>query len=114
MVRLRFADFTRVTRSHSLAEATAHTETILGTARGLLAAAMPLITDNGLTLLGLSLTNLQDDRAVQLALPFTPGSGPALDATLDAVRGRFGSRSLTRATQLGREPALSVPILPDP
>jgi len=114
MLRLRFADFTRVTRSHSLAEATAHTETILGTARGLLVAALPLIREKGLTLLGLSLANLQDDRAVQLALPFTAGSGPRLDATLDAVRGRFGSRSVTRATQLGREPALSVPILPDP
>ena len=113
VLRLRFADFTRATRSHSLVEATAHTETILGTARGLLAGAMPLITANGLTLLGLSLANLQDDRSVQLALPFHAGSGPALDTTLDAVRGRFGSRSLTRATQLGREPGLSVPILPD-
>ena len=36
VLRLRFADFTRATRSHTLAEATAHTETILATARGLL------------------------------------------------------------------------------
>jgi DNA polymerase-4 len=111
---LRFADFTRATRSHSLAEATGHTDTILDTARGLLAGALPMITERGLTLLGLSLSNLQDDRPIQLALPFTAGSGPALDAALDSVRGRFGSRSLTRATQLGREPAPSVPILPDP
>jgi DNA polymerase-4 len=113
VLRLRFADFSRVTRSHSLAEATAHTGTILGTARRLLTAALPMIRENGLTLLGLSLTNLQDDAAVQLALPFTAGSGPALDTALDSVRGRFGSRSLTRATQLGREPHLSVPLLPD-
>jgi DNA polymerase-4 len=72
-----------------------------------------MIGDKGLTLLGLSLSNLQDDGAVQLALPFGAGSGPALDATLDSVRGRFGSRSVTRATQLGREPGLSVPLLPD-
>ncbi|HZG91212.1 MAG TPA: DNA polymerase IV [Pseudonocardia sp.] len=113
VLRLRFADFSRVTRSHSLAEATAHTGTILGTARRLLTAALPMIRENGVTLLGLSLTNLQDDAAVQLALPFTAGSGPALDTALDSVRGRFGSRSLTRATQLGREPHLSVPLLPD-
>ena len=38
VLRLRFADFTRATRSHTLAQATAHTETILAAARGLLAA----------------------------------------------------------------------------
>ena len=113
VLRLRFADFTRATRSHSLAEATAHTETILGTARGLLAAAMPRIAGEGLTLLGISLANLQDDRAVQLALPFGPQSGPALDRTIDSVRDRFGTRAVTRATLLGHDPGLSVPLLPD-
>jgi DNA polymerase IV len=113
VLRLRFADFTRATRSHSLAEPTQHTATILRTARGLLDATLPMITDRGLTLLGLSLANLCDDRSVQLALPFGAGSGPALDTTLDSVRGRFGARSVTRATQLGREPHLSVPLLPD-
>jgi DNA polymerase-4 len=113
VLRLRFADFTRATRSHSLGEATGHTATLLDTARGLLAGALPMITDKGLTLLGISLANLQDDSAVQLALPFTAGSGPALDTALDSVRGRFGSRSVTRATQLGRETHPSVPILPD-
>jgi DNA polymerase IV len=114
VLRLRFADFTRATRSHSMPEPTEHTATILRTARGLLAEALPTITEKGNTLLGLSLSNLQDDRTVQLALPFAPGSGPSLDAALDSVRGRFGSRSVTRATQLGRDPGQSVPILPDP
>jgi DNA polymerase-4 len=75
---------------------------------------MPLIVERGITLLGLSLSNLQDDRSVQLALPLDAAAGPALDVALDSVRGRFGSRSVTRATQLGREPAPSVPLLPDP
>jgi DNA polymerase-4 len=114
VLRLRFADFTRATRSHSLAEATGHTETLLGTARGLLSGALPMITERGLTLLGVSLANLRDDRPVQLALPFGTVDGSSLDTVLDSVRGRFGSRSVTRATQLGREPAASVPILPDP
>jgi DNA polymerase-4 len=114
VLRLRFADFTRATRSHSLAEATGHTETLLGTARGLLSGALPMITERGLTLLGVSLANLRDDRPVQLALPFGTVDGSSLDTVLDSVRGRFGSRSVTRATQLGREPAPSVPILPDP
>ncbi len=114
VLRLRFADFTRATRSHSLAEATGHTETLLGTARGLLAEALPMITERGLTLLGVSLGNLQDDRPVQLALPFATVNGPTLDTVLDSVRSRFGSRSVTRATQLGRDPGPGVPILPDP
>ena len=70
VLRLRFDDFTRATRSHTLAEATGHTDTILVTARGLLVAAWPTIAERGLTLLGVSLAELHDDRFVQLALPF--------------------------------------------
>ncbi|PXY35949.1 DNA polymerase IV [Prauserella flavalba] len=113
VLRLRYADFTRVTRSHTIAEATAHTETILATARILLAAAMPTIEREGLTLIGVALTNLDDDGAIQLALPFDERSGGALDSTLDTVRDRFGAASVTRATLLGRDPGLSVPLLPD-
>ena len=108
VLRLRFADFTRATRSHTLPEATAHTQTILAAARGLLVAARPKITERGLTLLGVSLAELYDDRYVQLALPFEQRSGPALDRTLDSVRDRFGAQSVTRATQLGRSPGLTV------
>ena len=110
-LRLRFDDFTRATRSHTLAEATARTQTILATARGLLAAAMPMIKRQGLTLVGVALGNLEDDWAIQLALPFDRTS--ALDATLDEVRERFGSDAITRAVLLGRDPDLTVPLLPD-
>ncbi|MEJ3652500.1 DNA polymerase IV [Actinomycetes bacterium KLBMP 9759] len=113
VLRMRFADFTRATRSHTVAEATDHTETLLATARLLLADALPKITADGLTLLGVSFTNLQDDRSVQLALPFDHQSGRALDTTLDSVRDRFGSASITRAALLGRDQGLSVPLLPD-
>ncbi len=41
MLRLRFDDFTRATRSHTLPRATAHTPTILATVRGLLAVGRP-------------------------------------------------------------------------
>jgi DNA polymerase-4 len=110
-IRLRFDDFTRATRSHTLSEATAQTQTILATARGLLAAAMPMIERQGLTLIGAALGNLEDDRAIQLALPFN--RQPALDAVLDQVRDRFGSNAITRAVLLGRDQGLSVPLLPD-
>jgi DNA polymerase-4 len=112
-LRLRFDDYTRATRSHTLPEATARTEAILETARDLLLAARPSIEAQGLTLVGLTLGNLQDDAAVQLALPVDGEPARALDATLDDVRDRYGSAAITRAVLLGRDPGLSVPLLPD-
>ncbi len=63
--------------------------------------------------MGVAVTNLDDDRAVQLALPFDARSGAALDHALDDVRERFGSAAITRTVLLGRELAPSVPLLPD-
>ena len=113
VLRLRFDDFSRATRSHTLAEATVHTHTILATARDLMASATPLIQSQGLTLLGVSLSNLQDDGAIQLALPFDGAREMALDAALDDIRDRFGSTAITRAVLLGRDQGLTVPLLPD-
>jgi DNA polymerase IV len=112
-LRMRFDDFSRATRSHTLPEATAQTQTILATARGLLAAATPMIRRQGLTLVGVALANLHDDGAIQLALPFDRHRAGALDATLDELRDRFGSAAVTRAVLLGRDQGLSVPLLPD-
>ncbi|MDP9259075.1 MAG: DNA polymerase IV [Actinomycetota bacterium] len=113
VLRLRFADFTRATRSHTLPRATAGTGTILAAARGLLAAAMPLIESQGLTLVGIAVTNLDDERAVQLVLPFERDVEGALDAALDEVRARFGTGAVTRAVLLGRDQGMSMPLLPD-
>jgi DNA polymerase IV len=112
-LRLRFGDFSRATRSHTLLEATAQTEAILATARGLLAAAMPLVEERGITLLGVSLGNLMDGRAIQLALPFDRVRPNDLDAALDEIRDRYGSAAITRAVLVGRDPGLAVPLLPD-
>src|SRR6266568_2811751 len=70
VLRLRFGDFSRATRSHTLAQATAQTPIILGTARRLLATARPMIERRGITLVGIALANLDDDGAIQLMLPF--------------------------------------------
>jgi DNA polymerase IV len=113
VLRLRFDDFTRATRSHTLPQATAHTETILAVARGLLAAARPAIERRGLTLVGVAVGNLENADAVQLPLPFRPRDGLALDEAVDEVRERFGSAALTRAVLLGRDPGWSLPTLPD-
>ena len=113
VLRMRFDDFSRVTRSHTMPEASDHTETILRAARVLLATAMPMIQERGLTLVGLALTNLDDADAVQLTLPLEPRATATLDATLDDLRRRFGSAAVTRAALITRGEGLSVPLLPD-
>jgi DNA polymerase-4 len=113
VLRLRFDDFSRATRSHTLPRATAQTHTILTTARGLLATATPMIERQGITLVGVAVANLDNDDAVQLALPFDLRDSEALDAVLDEVRERFGSTAIVRAVLLGRKPGLTMPLLPD-
>ena len=112
VLRLRFADFTRATRSHTLSQATAQTQEILAAARDLLSASRPLIRAQGLTLVGVSVTNLEREDAIQLALSFDPRFDQ-LDAALDAVRDRFGSAAVTRAVLLHRHPGVVMPVLPD-
>ena len=113
VLRLRFDDFARATRSHTMPRATAQTPPILATMRGLVETARPMIEQRGLTLVGLSVGNLENDGVVQLVLPFARWSGGALDAALDDVRDRFGSLSVTRAVLLGRDQGMTVPMLPD-
>src|SRR5207248_240402 len=113
VLRLRFGDFSRATRSHTLSEASAHTETILAVGRGLLATALPMIQRQGITLIGVTLSNLSDDGAIQLALPFDRAGEYAINTALDKVRDRFGSAAITRAVLLGRHQGQSVPLLPD-
>jgi DNA polymerase-4 len=111
VLRLRFDDFSRATRSRTLSDATAQTRAILAAARALLTTAAPMIESRGLTLVGVALTNLEDDAASQLAFPLDRQR--TLDATLDDLCERYGSAAITRAVLLGRDEGLSVPLLPD-
>lgn len=113
VLRLRFDDFSRATRSHTLPQPTAHTRVILATARWLLVGATPAIERRGITLVGLALANLDDDDAVQLGLPFGRHRAIELDGALDEVRERYGSDAVTRAVLVGRDPGISMPLLPD-
>jgi DNA polymerase-4 len=112
-VRIRFEDFGRITRSHTLPAPTSHTETVLDVARTLLRDAMPLIAEKGCTLVGLSIGNLCNDPPSQLVLPFSRHETEALDDAIDDLRERFGSTAVTRAVLLGRDTHLPVPLLPD-
>jgi DNA polymerase IV len=114
VLRMRFDDFGRATRSHTLPQATAETQVVLDAVRRLLLDAMPTIRDRGLTMIGLAVSGLTADDAVQLALPFDLRDNTALDAALDAVHQRFGNSSLNRARLLGRSTDdLSIPLLAD-
>ena len=112
-LRLRFDDFSRATRSHSLPQASGETSTLLDVARTLLGEALPMIRERGITLIGLTFGSLSNDDAVQLALSFDGRDSAAIDATLDRVRDRFGSSAVTRGALLGRAEGLRVPLLPD-
>ena len=112
-LRLRFDDFSRATRSSTLVHPTAETPVVLDTARCLLATAMPMIEQRGLTLIGIAVCNLANDRPLQLVLPLDRQSGAALDAAVDEVRERYGVRAISRAALVGRDPGLVVPMLPD-
>jgi DNA polymerase-4 len=111
VLRLRFADYTRATRSQTLPLATSSTTRILTAAHELLDAARPTIERRGITLVGIALTNLRDELSPQLALPFDRADD--LDAALDGIRDRFGTAAIRRAASVGRPDLPTVPMLAD-
>lgn len=111
VLRLRFGDFASATRSRTLLQATASTDDILRTARQLLRDNWSVVDSRGLTRVGVAVTNLTDDSAVQLAFDFD-GPPRQLDATIDTIRDRFGGDSIGRATLVNRD-TRTVPLLPD-
>jgi DNA polymerase-4 len=113
VLRLRFGDYTRASRSRTLPDATAASRTVLETARELLAEARPAIRERGLTLLGVAVSNLGDGGPVQLVLPLRSERGDALDAAMDRVRDRFGTTSVTRASLSGEHRGLAPWLMPD-
>ena len=113
VIRLRFDDFARITRSRTLPELTDATAPVLAACRELVAGVADEIAERGVTLIGLSVGNL-DDESLQLELPFGSHDRRALDVATDAIRERFGKDAIGRALLLGsRDDDRSVPMLPD-
>jgi len=119
-LRLRFADFTRATRSATIGT-TGATDAWVATGRTLLRAALPLVEEKGCTLIGISISGLADAAGEQLELPLDwPGPegvlrrASILDGALDAVKDKYGADAVTRAVLLGRQPGVEMPLLPDP
>ena len=113
VLRLRYGDFSKATRSRTLRAPTDRTAVLLMVARGLLDAALPVIAERGITLIGVSLSQLGHLDDTQSELPIDWDDGVRLDTVLDAVRDKYGATSVARAAQLGRDPGWSTPVLPE-
>lgn len=111
-LRLRFGDYSRATRSHSLSHPTAETQTLLRLARSLLSGVRREIERRGLTLIGITVGNLGTDGTEQLSLPMDTRSSAALDQAMDEVRNRFGTTAVRRATVAERGPHLQPWLTP--
>jgi len=101
-LKLRYRDFTTITRARTLPGATDLAATIGSEARVLLDA---VDLRDGIRLLGVTAMQLDDAVAVQGQLPLVDAGAAsratprddALERTIDAVRARFGTDAVGRA-----------------
>jgi DNA polymerase-4 len=108
VVKLRKADFTTITRSKTLPEATSETQRIYATACTLYEAS-GLSGQTRLRLVGVRATGLvpADQAATQLALGERGSSWRDAESALDRITGRFGPDAVRPATLV--DPAPSSP-----
>ena len=99
-LKIRFGDFTTITRSTTLAVAVDDSRSLLEAGRGLLALVDPA---QGVRLLGLSVSGLSSDASRQLTFDEAI-SGPGwqeADRTIDEIRARFGDEAIGPAVATG-------------
>ena len=95
-IKVRFADFTTITRSHTLPEPVDGAHPILRVAEALLDK---VDTEPGVRLLGVSLTQLAEPVAEQLSLDDASGPGwTEADDVVEEIRSRFGGDAIGPAT----------------
>ncbi len=113
VLRLRFDDYTRATRSRSFAFATNETDQFGATALALLKDAEPLLRERGVTLVGVALQLLESDEMIQPTLDLGGPGARALDRAVDGIGSRFGRDVVTRASLLRRGSGFEAPMLDD-
>lgn len=94
-VKLRYQDFTTISRQHSLLAPTAADTEVRDTATALLDASW---TGGAVRLLGVGVTGIED--ASQVDLFAAPHTG-RIDQTLDSLRARYGSNAIRRGVAGG-------------
>jgi DNA polymerase IV len=105
-VKVRFHDFTTITRRETLPDPVDSGLVIARAAKGLVATLDP---SPGVRLLGVSVSGLTDEPSQQLTLSLTddPVASDAdwseVDDAIDAIRERFGADSIGPAALVGRE-----------
>ncbi|HUF84762.1 MAG TPA: DNA polymerase IV [Acidimicrobiia bacterium] len=104
-LKVRFRDFRTITRSRTVAEATAVAAEISSIARELLDA---VDIGDGVRLLGVSVQQLEEAKAVQEQLPLDEGASPAerhaaVERSVDALRERFGDDAVGLASLSDRD-----------
>ena len=95
-IKVRFADFTTITRAQTLPEPVDGATTILRTAEALLDK---VDTEAGVRLLGVSVSQLAEPVAEQLTLDDAAGPGwSEADDVIEEIRSRFGGDAIGPAT----------------
>ncbi len=112
MLSWRGHDMSVHSLSSTLEHPTDSTAAMTAEGKRLLGSAWDEIETLGLGLLGFTAANLTAADAVQLGFDFTGRDRSELDSTIDEVRERFGTTSLTRGSLIDDDP-IEMPVLPD-
>ncbi len=110
-IKVRFADFTTISRSRTLAVATDVTQEIYRTAAQLLAEQTP---PGAVRLIGVRVEQLGADGAEQLALDAPAQGWREADQAADKARSRFGTAAIRPAALLGQRPGRAGATEPKP
>ena len=103
-LKLRYGDFTTLTRSHTLGEATNITQELWQASEALL-MAWSKKDHRALRLLGMTATGFTGEHGGQLPLFDRPGAKKMqqLDKTLDAIAEKFGDEAVRRGASKGKD-----------
>jgi DNA polymerase-4 len=107
VLSVRFGDFSRITRSRTLPQASTSTAEFTHALRELLFGEWDQIQELGVTLIGISLANLDD--GAQLELGFDGPGANELDAMVDELNARFGKDAVQRGSRVGKHEGFAAP-----
>ena len=106
ILRMRFGDFARASRSHTLHAPAAQTLPIQEAARALLAASRPLYESRGLTMVGVTVTNVEPDGGgIQLGSRSRGRTRRSTPRSTSSASASAPPASPGRATSTGRPPS---------